>query len=303
MEPEEEMVSKRVSKKVVQKVAPALLGALIFLKSSPLLIFHPVEAPTDLPDLLPAGELFVVKNSSFHEWRVDGISLTPLKEGRLLGATTLKQTHVEITALRTNGKTGVDYFRKRIPLTFRPHQTRHQALRIPATTWAKLQSDSTKELRAAQRKRFDQIVRSSPEDATNLCWSPPIKSRITSHFGKARVLPNGEMYHHTGTDYAARTGTPILPAAQGEVALSDDFVVSGGFVVLYHGYNLATTYAHLSRRDVQVGDRLTATMSLGLSGATGRVTGPHLHWEMFWRDRPVDPDRATETLRDLCDPA
>ena len=83
---------------------------------------------------------------------------------------------------------------------------------------------------------------------------------------------------HGGVDFPAVTGTPVHAAQQGKVALAQELFFSGNTVVVDHGLGIYTFYAHLSEIDVKPGDELQSGQVLGKVGATGRVTGPHLHW-------------------------
>ena len=94
---------------------------------------------------------------------------------------------------------------------------------------------------------------------------------------------------HSGADLRATTGTPIYAANRGRVVLAKDLFFSGNAVFIDHGYGLYTTYLHLSKVDVAVGDVVERGEQLGLAGATGRVTGPHLHWGVRLLDARVDP--------------
>jgi murein DD-endopeptidase MepM/ murein hydrolase activator NlpD len=94
---------------------------------------------------------------------------------------------------------------------------------------------------------------------------------------------------HPGLDLRAASGTPVESSGAGHVCLAEDLYYSGNTVILDHGGGLFTVYAHLSRLLVSEGDAVEAGHILGLSGATGRVTGPHLHWGAKIGDRPFDP--------------
>ncbi|MCM2278529.1 MAG: M23 family metallopeptidase [Oligoflexia bacterium] len=125
----------------------------------------------------------------------------------------------------------------------------------------------------------------------------PIQSEITSIYGTKRVF-NGEMQSfHAGLDLRAKVGTPVLAPAAGVVALTGDLFFTGKTVILDHGYGVMTVYAHLSRITAKQGQRVTPGARLGLSGATGRVSGPHLHWMAVVHKAKVDPLQLTKVMR------
>lgn len=110
------------------------------------------------------------------------------------------------------------------------------------------------------------------------------------NFGSRRVYNGKTQSFHAGLDMPAPKGTRVAAAADGRVALAGDLYFSGGTVLLDHGGGLFTQYMHLSRVDVKDGDIVTKGMTLGLAGATGRVTGPHLHWGARWNGARVNPE-------------
>lgn len=108
-------------------------------------------------------------------------------------------------------------------------------------------------------------------------------------FGSRRIINGVAKSPHGGTDVKAPAGTPVRAAAAGVVRLVDDMFYSGKSVFLDHGCGWMTTYFHLSTVKVRAGDELTAGQELGQVGATGRATGPHLHWGLQWLRARVDP--------------
>jgi murein DD-endopeptidase MepM/ murein hydrolase activator NlpD len=117
----------------------------------------------------------------------------------------------------------------------------------------------------------------------------PIQSAVTSHFGNKRTY-NGKMKsYHTGIDLKAASGTPIYPSESGKVSLAQDLFYTGNTVIVNHGYGIITLYAHLSQIKVKKEDPVDRQTLLGLSGQTGRVTGPHLHWQIVIHSVKVSP--------------
>lgn len=125
-------------------------------------------------------------------------------------------------------------------------------------------------------------------------WTEPFQVPVQGakdgrNFGHRRVFNGQPRAPHSGADLRATTGTPILAANRGRVVLAKNLFFSGNAVYIDHGYGLYTTYLHLSRIDVAVGDMVEQGQQIGLAGATGRVTGPHLHWGVRLLDARVDP--------------
>jgi len=129
--------------------------------------------------------------------------------------------------------------------------------------------------------------------ATAPLWSgdfrAPVHAAPTDSFGTRRIF-NGKLASiHQGMDFRAATGTPVRAGNSGVVVLAQALYYEGNCVVIDHGLGLFTISMHLSRIDVHEGDHVTVGQLVGLSGATGRVTGPHLHWAVRWRNAYLDP--------------
>ena len=107
----------------------------------------------------------------------------------------------------------------------------------------------------------------------------PLKGVSTGgNFGRRRVLNGESRSPHAGVDFPAAAGTPVYAAQSGKIALAENLYYSGNTVVIDHGFGIYTLYAHLSEIGVHAGDPVEASAEIGKVGATGRVTGPHLHW-------------------------
>jgi murein DD-endopeptidase MepM/ murein hydrolase activator NlpD len=117
----------------------------------------------------------------------------------------------------------------------------------------------------------------------------PVTAAPTDSFGTRRMF-NGKLASvHKGMDFRAPTGTPVHAGNSGVVVLARGLYYEGNCVVIDHGLGLFTLAMHLSRIDVREGEHVATGKRLGLSGATGRVTGPHLHWAVRWKDAYLDP--------------
>jgi murein DD-endopeptidase MepM/ murein hydrolase activator NlpD len=117
----------------------------------------------------------------------------------------------------------------------------------------------------------------------------PVDSQAQGSFGVRRVFNGKPRSSHDGVDMAAPPGAPVLAPAPAQVALADELYFSGGTVILDHGSGLFTTYFHLSSIDVKTGELVSAGQRVGAVGATGRATGPHLHWGAKLHRARVNP--------------
>lgn len=125
--------------------------------------------------------------------------------------------------------------------------------------------------------------------ATDAALRQPVDGRASGNFGVRRIFNGEERAPHAAIDIAAARGSAIHAAAAGVVVAVGDYFFSGNTVFIDHGEGLLTLYAHLDRVDVASGDRLAAGQTIGSVGATGRASGPHLHWGVILNGNAVDP--------------
>jgi len=129
--------------------------------------------------------------------------------------------------------------------------------------------------------------------ATTRLWTTsfvqPVPQAANSAFGTRSIFNGKPRNSHGGADFLSPAGTPIQAPNAGRIAVARGLYYSGNTVIIDHGLGVFSMLAHLSRIDVREGDVVTANQAIGLVGATGRVTGPHLHWAVRLLDARVDP--------------
>ena len=119
----------------------------------------------------------------------------------------------------------------------------------------------------------------------------PVTGRVTGRFGRQRIYNGTPASPHSGTDVAAPAGTKLLAPAAGVVTFADaGLYLTGGTVLLDHGQGVSSAFLHLRKIGVKVGERVEQGQELGEVGATGRATGPHMHWGLNWFDVRLDPE-------------
>lgn len=125
----------------------------------------------------------------------------------------------------------------------------------------------------------------------------PAAGVVSGVFGSQRILNGEARAPHSGTDFAAPQGAPVHAAADGVVTLAHpDMYFTGQTVMIDHGLGLQTVYAHLSAITVAEGQRVVGGQPIGAVGASGRATGPHLHWGASWLDVRLDPETVLAVL-------
>ncbi|MDD5471664.1 MAG: peptidoglycan DD-metalloendopeptidase family protein [Sideroxydans sp.] len=128
-----------------------------------------------------------------------------------------------------------------------------------------------------------------PAADTDPAFIIPAKGRLSGRFGLRRVFNGEPRAPHAGIDVAVRSGTTVVASSQGKVLAVDDYFFNGKTIFLDHGNGLITMYCHLDRIDVAAGEPVRKGQPIGLSGQTGRATGPHLHWSVILNGAMVNP--------------
>ena len=163
-------------------------------------------------------------------------------------------------------------------VTVRKGQFRTESLKVDNQF---VQPDAQQQKRAEEdQKKMKAIYDTvTPERLWEGKFRLPLKDVTTGgNFGRRRILNGQPRSPHAGVDFPAASGTPVFAAQSGKVVLAEELYYSGNTVVIDHGYGIYTLYAHLSEIGVKPGQDIAVSSEIGKVGATGRVTGPHLHW-------------------------
>jgi len=194
---------------------------------------------------------------------------------------------IELSAESVLGKTNV------VRCTVRVQRGRYRnvTIKVPRQftepTPEQLQEiNRDKELKEA---RFAEVT---PEQEWAGNFRAPVKAEISDVFGTTRTINGKVQSVHQGLDYAVSTGTPVSVLNSGTVLLARPMFFEGNCVVVNHGQGLLTLYMHLSKIGVKEGEHVKGGQVLGLSGGTGRATGPHLHIAVRWQGTYLDPTKV-----------
>lgn len=175
-----------------------------------------------------------------------------------------------------------------LPFEVLPHRYAEQRLKV-APGHVNLSAEDLHR-HERERKHLAQVAAThSDRVPVSLTMLPPTEGVRSSSFGLRRVFNGQARNPHSGMDIAAPVGTPVVAAAEGEVIDTGDYFFNGHTVWVDHGSGWISMLCHLSRIDVARGDRVRPGQRLGAVGASGRVTGPHLHWSVALNGQWVDP--------------
>ena len=181
-----------------------------------------------------------------------------------------------------------DGSRESVPFTIKPYRYKEQRLTV-APGQVDLSKDDLARYERERAHLADVTATFSATTPPTLMLRQPTPGPRSSSFGLRRVFNGQSRNPHSGMDIAALLGTPVLAPAAGRVIDTGDYFFNGNTVWLDHGAGLLTMYCHLSAINVKVGDEVAPGAVLGAVGATGRATGPHLHWSVGLNRAMVDP--------------
>jgi murein DD-endopeptidase MepM/ murein hydrolase activator NlpD len=191
---------------------------------------------------------------------------------------------LELTGTTTGGKE-VSFGKK---ITVR-HAVYPSIAVVVAKKFTEPNTDQVKEINHGKAVKEDAFAKVTAERQWSGDFHAPVEARISDVFGTQRKFNGKVLSTHQGLDFAVPTGTPISALNAGTVILAKPLYFEGNCVVLDHGQGLLTLYLHLSDFKVKEGDQVERGQVLGLSGGTGRATGPHLHVAVRWQGVYLDP--------------
>lgn len=266
---------------------PARFASVFWLFAIALTAFSiPVQsASLDLPATVQPGALVIGRTEPDAEISVAGKRLRIAKDGSFLfGIGRDESGVIKIAAKFADGGNRIID----IPIQPRTYVTEHidgvpeSTVNPPAAIAKRIAQEQAEVSQARQRDDNRQDFR------FGFIW--PATGRISGVYGSQRILNGTPKNPHYGIDIAAKNGTPIKAPAGGIVSFAKpDLYLTGGTVIIDHGHGLSSVFVHMSRLDVKLGDYVEQGRIIGLVGATGRASGPHLHWGMNWFDVRLDP--------------
>ncbi|MDN3986664.1 M23 family metallopeptidase [Zwartia vadi] len=214
--------------------------------------------------------VLVMRNDAGRWFAIVGIPLsTPIEPQ------TLEVTHAGKTVARA--------------FTIRDKKYREQRITLKTNKHVDLSPQDLARYEREKKLQDDAYQQFSPQTPSNVLLDRPVKGPLSSPFGLKRFFNDQPRAPHSGLDFAVPTGTPIQAPAAGRVILVGDYFFNGKTVFVDHGQGMISMFCHLSTIDVKAGEVLSRGQVLGKVGATGRVTGAHLHWNVSLNDARVDP--------------
>jgi hypothetical protein len=276
-------------------VATNALGAVVEVSSPSTMDGSILLVSLKLPAGLPESDKPPVITGNF-----GGIDLPFYKDGdvyrSILGIPYDHQPGVASVKVRIGEGEGASVVE--VPFTITPGEYESETLSVDSR---RVKPQNPKDLRRIKRESIE-IGEAYRAITPKKYWDGPFalpipNTSFTSKYGARRIYNGVQKSAHLGLDFKARIGTPIRTAAPGRVLLAKNLFFTGNTVIVDHGYGVLTLYAHLSKLRVKKNQEVKAGKLLGLSGKTGRVTGPHLHWMAVVQKQKVNPLDLTKVMR------
>ena len=177
-----------------------------------------------------------------------------------------------------------------IGLTIKNKQFRESRIVIKDEKFNQLSKENLERINFERDLYINALQKKYSSSKLDLPLLLPTKGIISSEYGVKRFINNVRKNPHLGLDIAAEIGEPVYAAANGKVLLSENFFYIGNFVLLGHAQNLKTSYSHLKNSIVKKDDEVLKGDLIGFVGSSGRVTGPHLHFEVLLLNKKLDPE-------------
>lgn len=198
---------------------------------------------------------------------------------------------LELTGEKVAGKTPHEKisFARMLPIGLGKYPKLPGTLTVEGK-FTKPNPEQQKEIEEGQQVKKDYLSRVTPQREWSGDFAEPANAEISDVFGAARVFNGKTQSTHLGLDFRVPSGTPVKAMNDGTVLLARPLYFEGNFVVLDHGQGLLTLYLHLSEFKVKEGEQVKRGQEIGLSGGTGRATGPHLHVAVRWQGTYLDPE-------------
>lgn len=271
-----------------------MFSAFLFLHAGPCAAGKNIRI--SVPERIEIGEPFLVAVSSSFDvenlkisWQ--GKECTLNSTGRNFSAligTDLKNAKDGMNMLVVSYSKDGKYFEKKRKILLVKHEYPRENLKVSDDKLNPPASLTERIKREAKMGR-EAIQTNTPGSAPLLPLLQPVSGRYTSVYGKSRYF-NGEFRgRHGGVDIKASIGTPVKAAASGKVVLVGNFWFAGNCIYIDHGAGLISFYGHMSKVSKTKGEHVQREDVIGLSGKSGRVTGPHLHFSVSWRGEFFDP--------------
>jgi murein DD-endopeptidase MepM/ murein hydrolase activator NlpD len=199
---------------------------------------------------------------------------------------------LELTGERVAGKSPLSF-----SSTFTVARAKYPQIKVELTVEKKFTEPSPKQqeqIAEGVKVKQDYLNRATPKREWDGKFVAPTDAAISDVYGSQRIFNGKAQREHQGLDFRVPTGTPVAAMNAGTVLLARFLYFEGNCVVIDHGQGLLTLYFHLSEFKVKEGDAITRGQLIGLSGGTGRATGPHLHVAVRWQGTYLDPARLLQ---------